>query len=680
VSVDVAQRRLRELLSRWRRARAGAASLVLAASAALGWGLTVHLPRTAAILATVAVTLAALAWVLRERAVELGDIARHLDRSLAELEDSAELILAEPARLRPLERLQQARIAERIETAPAFRLPRAPLVRSAAAAAAIAAAALLAFLLPKSDATAGLARADRPERSAPPELLGATISIRPPAYTGLPVRRGAWDVDVESGALVDWRLRVAGAERVALVRLPTDTVRFVKASDGWTATLEATTPSVYQIVAENGIGRTSGPLHRLGVRPDRPPGLTFTEPIGRTTLAQGSPRRIGVAADVSDDYGIAVSFLLVTVASGAGEQVKFRERRLAFDAPAGDSGRSRRLRRTLDLAALGMAPGDEAYLTAVARDDRRPNAQEGRSETVIVAIADTSAAALADFAGLPPLARPAYLRSQRQIILDTERLLADRARISRDEFQRRSAAIGDDQRLLRLRYADLLGGETVDAPALEHEHDTEENATLLSPAVKRALTAAVAAMWGAERALGTYQPQAALPHEHAALERLKEVQRSGRTYVRRTGTEPPALDLSRRLTGESKGAGGSSESVTREARIALPAIRAALATLERMRNGIRPDPASRASLSVAIDEVAARAAAGSASGLDALRALRDVTDSLDASVAAARCGGCLAIARRELWALLPPAEPAPVAPPPAGRVGRTYVDLLSRER
>jgi uncharacterized protein DUF4175 len=679
VSVDLAHRRLRHLLSRWRRARAGSACLVMATSVALGWGLTVHLPRTAAILATVAVTLAALAWVLRGRAVELGDIARHLDRSLAELEDSAELILAESATLRPLERLQQARIAQRIETAPTFRLPRAPLVRSAAAAAAIAAAALLSFLLPKRDAADGRSRADRAERSALPELLGATISIRPPAYTGLPVRSGAWDLDVESGAIVEWRVRVAGAERVALVRLPADTVRFAKASDGWTATLEATTPSVYQIVAENSVGRTAGPLHRLGVRPDRPPSLTFTEPIGRTTLAPGSARRIRVAADASDDYGIVESFLLVTVASGAGEQVKFRERRLPFDAQSGDSGRSLRLRRTLDLATLGVVPGDEAYLTAVARDGRHPDAQEGRSETVIVAIADTGAAALADFAGLPPLARPAYLRSQRQIILDTERLLGDRARIRPDEFHRRSAAIGDDQRLLRLRYADLLGGETVDAPELGHEHDTEENATLLSPAVKRALTAAVAAMWDAERALGTYEPRAALPHERVALERLKEVQRSGRIYVRRTSTEPPALDLSRRLTGQSKGAGGSSESVAREARVALPAIRAGLAVLERLRNGIRPDPASRASLTAAIDEVAARAAAGSASDLDAVRALRDVTDSLDASVPAG-CGGCLAIAVRELWALLPPVEPAPVAPPPAGRVGRTYVDLLSRER
>jgi len=325
----------------------------------------------------------------------------------------------------------------------------------------------------------------------------------------------------------------------------------------------------------------------------------------------------------------------------------------------------------------------------VARDGRRPSAQEGRSETVIVAIADTAAAALAEFAGLPPLARPAYLRSQRQIILDTERLLRERARIARDQFRERSAAIGEDQRLLRLRYADLLGGETVGDAAdrstadpgqvggLVHEHDTEENATLLSPEVKRALTAAVARMWEAERALRTFEPRAAVPHEYAALEGLKEVQRSGRTYVRRTGTPPPPLDLSRRLTGELKGAGASSEAQTREARLALPAARAALAVLERALGGIRPGPEGRAALAGAVDEIAGRAASGPPHELATLRALQSVIDSLESP---APCGGCLAAATRGVWALLPAAEPAPAADAPAGRLGQTYLDLLAGER
>ena len=438
------------------------------------------------------------------------------------------------------------------------------------------------------------------------------------------------------------------------------------------------TPAVYQLIAENAAGRSSGPLHRLGVRPDRPPVLALAHPTGRTTLEPGAARRIDVSAHAWDDYGIAESFLLVTVASGAGEQVKFRERRLPLRTTTIDSTRSLTLRGTVDLAALGLEPGDEAYLTAVARDGRRPGPQEGRSETAIVAVADTSGAEQADFAGLPLLLRPAALRSQRQIILDTERLLRDRRRIGRDEFQSRSAAIGQDQHLLRLRYAELLGGETVEGAELGHEHDTEENATLLSPEVKRGLTAAVDRMWKAEGQLGTFEPRAALPHEYAALERLKEIQRAGRTYVRRTGTEPPALDLSRRLSGELKGAGASTESLTRERRLALPATRAALGELARMREGTEPDGGQGLNtLEAAFREIADRARGGTEEDVEALRSLRSTIDSLRTP---APCGGCLASAERRLYALLPRAEPAPGVTPPVGRIGRAYLELLAGQR
>jgi hypothetical protein len=687
MSLDLARDQLLRLLRRWRRARAGAASLTLAAAAAFGWALAARLPLAGALALAAGAGLGALVWVFRGESVGLADIARHLDRSLPELEESAELILADPEALSPLERLQQVRVAERARSVEAVRLPRGPFVRAAAASAAISAASVLAVLLPPPGT--GPARdASRPGR--PPILGDANITVRPPLYTHLPLRSSGWELDVESGATVSWRVRVADAERVSLVRLPADTLRLRREGARWTAALGATTPAVYQLIAENAAGRASGPLHRLGVRPDQPPSLEFTQPVGRTTLDAGAPRRVRIAARASDDYGIAQTFLLVTVASGAGEQVKFRERRLPLEATSRDTGRSLALGSTLDLGALGMGPGDEAYLTAVARDARAPTAQEGRSETVIVAIADTGAAAVADFAGLPSLVRPAHLRGQRQIILDTERLLAERARITRDDFRTRAIAIGDDQRLLRLRYAELLGGETVgdagdrstadpglSGESLTHEHDTEENATLLSPEVKLTLTAAVAQMWEAERSLRTFEPRAALPHELGALERLKEVQRAGRVYVRRTGAEPPALDLTRRLTGELKGAGASSETVAQEPAVTLPAARAALVALGRMQSGAGADASSRAALAAAVDEIAARAAAGSAAELGALRALRGVLDSLEAQ---GRCGGCLAIAARQLWALLPPAEASPAAPEPPGRVGQAYLDLLARER
>ena len=677
MSLDSGRMRILALARRWTLMRAGGVGLAIVASAALGWAVVGRVAAPVALALSLGVAIGACLWLMRGGSIGPTQVARHLDRSAPSLEESAELILADPERLAPLERLQQARIAERIERLPPVRLPLTPLRRGATIAGAIAAIALLSLLVPARAARPEHAGANRAPASRLPLLGTMEITVRPPRYTGLPARTGAPDLEVESGALVMWRVR-ASAERVALVRLPADTSWMRRAGDGWTLELDAVTPAVYQLVAENPAGRSSGPLHRLGVLPDRPPVVALAHPTGRSTLEPGAPRRIGVSAHGWDDYGIAESFLLVTVASGAGEQVKFRERRLPLRTTTIDSTRSLTLRGTVDLAALGLQPGDEAYLTAVARDGRRPGPQEGRSETAIVALADTSAAELADFAGLPTLLRPAALRSQRQIILDTERLLRERSRITRDEFRSRSAAIGQDQHLLRLRYAELLGGETVEGADLGHEHDTEENATLLSPEVKRGLTEAVDRMWQAEGKLGTHEPRAALPHEYAALERLKEIQRAGRTYVRRTGGEQPALDLSRRLSGEVKGAGGSTESLTRERRLALPATRAALEQLARLRNGVGSEGGrSLTTLEAAFREVAARAGEGTGVDVEALRALRSTIDSLRSP---APCGGCLASAERRLYALLPRAEPAPGVAPPVGRTGRAYLELLAGPR
>ena len=677
MSLDAGRARIHALVRRWTLMRAGGACLAIAASAALGWAFAGRVSAPAALAMSLAVAFGACFWLARGSGAGPVQVARHLDRSAPSLEESAELILADPERLAPLERLQQARIAERLERLAQVRIPITPLRRGAAVAGAIAAIALLSLLVPARAARPEHPAAGREIASGLPVLGGIEVTVRPPAYTGLPPRTGTPDLEVESGALVTWRAQ-ANAERVALVRLPADTSWLRRIGSRWTVELEAVTPAVYQLVAENAAGRSSGPLHRLGVRPDRPPLLALAHPTGRTTLESGAARRIDVSAHAWDDYGIAESFLLVTVASGAGEQVKFRERRLPLRTTTIDSTRSLTLRGTVDLAALGLEPGDEAYLTAVARDGRRPGPQEGRSETAIVAVADTSGAEQADFAGLPLLLRPAALRSQRQIILDTERLLRDRRRIGRDEFQSRSAAIGQDQHLLRLRYAELLGGETVEGAELGHEHDTEENATLLSPEVKRGLTAAVDRMWKAEGQLGTFEPRAALPHEYAALERLKEIQRAGRTYVRRTGTEPPALDLSRRLSGELKGAGASTESLTRERRLTLPATRAALGELALMREGTEPDGGQGLNtLEAAFREIADRARGGTEEDVEALRALRSTIDSLRTP---APCGGCLASAERRLYALLPRAEPAPGVTPPVGRIGQAYLELLAGQR
>ena len=54
---------------------------------------------------------------------------------------------------------------------------------------------------------------------------------------------------------------------------------------------------------------------------------------------------------------------------------------------------------------------------------------------------------------------PEYFRSQRQIIIDTEKLIAKRKKITDKEFKSASNEIGFDQKTLRLRYGQYLGEE-----------------------------------------------------------------------------------------------------------------------------------------------------------------------------------------------------------------------------
>jgi hypothetical protein len=190
---------------------------------------------------------------------------------------------------------------------------------------------------------------------------------------------------------------------------------------------------------------------------------------------------------------------------------------------------------------------------------------------------------------------PAYFRSQRQVIIDTEALIKQRRNLSADEFMLRSDTIGVDQRLLRLRYGQFVGMEAEETPKpplptsdkdtppepehydgdghdhgsapespvfgslgdvtaeYGHTHDESEAATLLDPGTRALLKAALDAMWEAELNLRSGRPEAALPFENIALENIKKVQQATRIYLPRIGSQQPPIDLARRLTGKREG-------------------------------------------------------------------------------------------------------------------------------
>ncbi|NJL15483.1 MAG: hypothetical protein HC913_22400, partial [Microscillaceae bacterium] len=104
-------------------------------------------------------------------------------------------------------------------------------------------------------------------------------------------------------------------------------------------------------------------------------------------------------------------------------------------------------------------------------DNRQPRPQVSRSLTFFVALADTTAPTEAMALGDGLKVLPEYFRSQRQLIIDTEKLIREKPRLPRPEFEERSNNIGVDQKILRLRYGRFLGEEFESQIGGHHHHE-----------------------------------------------------------------------------------------------------------------------------------------------------------------------------------------------------------------
>lgn len=618
----------------------------------------------------------------RRRPVGAAEVARHLDRAFPSLEESSDLVLAEPAELAFVERLERVRVERALAAAAPVPVPRDPSAGATLIAGVIAAVAgVVLLMLPAAVRVTG-SSAGRGNPAHGVAIGGAKVRIIPPAYTGAPERnQREWDIDAPEGAEITWRIS-ADADSAWITTSSGDTLPLRTNGGERVATLRASASLLYQVTAVRGAERRSSDLHRVAVQADAPPTLLVVAPQSRVRLGPRDVLRVPVEIHAGDDWGVGPARLVATLTSGEGEAVKFREQTIPLvrGAASGDLPHGVRFATTLDLAALGLKPGDELYFHAEAADQRAPSPNTARSETVFLSLADTGRQDVATIAGIAVSLAPEFFRSQRQIIMDTEKLIADRPRITLETFRNRSNDIGLDQSLLRSRYGQYVGDETETGgdPEAGHQHDTPENATLLAASVKSQLKAALAQMWEAELRLRTYRPADALPYEYRALEHLKEAQQSARVYVQRVGFEPPPLDPARtRLTGKLEGIGSRTDHDSIGAEIAYPATRTAIAALSGATAGAPLPAATIAALEHAMAELAPRAAADSAV-FSSIRSVQALTDSARAG---ARCAGCSARALGGLLRAVPAAGPLPAsAREPAGALARRYFELLESAR
>ncbi|MGJ7918163.1 hypothetical protein ACI48D_22170 [Massilia sp. LXY-6] len=562
--------------------------------------------------------------------------AAWLDAALPELEDSAALLLRAES---PVAQLQRRRLLARIEASLTGARVRV-IVRERARPGlpwlagnlALAALAWGSALLPHGGrpAGSGLPAMTKPAPAAVAAEL--TVKLTPPRYTGVEASSSApRDLQAPEQTVVEWCQKQPAADTETIELSDGQLLHPGRECARWTAT-------------ESIFWRWRGARYTLKVLPDGAPEIVVTQPNEIIKELARDATQAAMAISVRDDYQVKQATLHLTLARGSGENIRFSDREMPI--PAGRDPRRRDWAKNWTLADLGMEPGDELYFFVRATDNAaRPHTVQ--SPTYTLRLPAPPAEEDEQVSALPVMVKPESLRSQRQIIIDTEQLIVDMRvgdmrvkKMDAASVRERSEAIAADQAALRRRYGQFLGEESTLFGKDEHDddhggggnnkpqdvlhefghaHDQAENATLFDDATKKVLRRALSAMWDAENALRALTPKTALPPEHKALDAIKELQQSERIYLHKTAFAPPPIKEDKRMTGDMAGAA----SKRREQSAAPDGVPAGLRDLVRALAGDGPLPSLWTR--TAHDWVRARIGADE-QRLAAQRAIQDVTD------------------------------------------------------
>jgi len=508
------------------------------------------------------------------------DVSRFVNNHYPELEESADLLLQNETALSMLQQLQRNKIENII---PNLAQPKEPLKRLYFGLAILAVALLISFgitKIPQISKTDSIIQKNKNQvptikENIPAEISAFSATIIPPAYTGKGERKQKqFTIAAETGATVNWKIETnIGIKKLKLIFNDNESISLKAlnaAHTQWIYSKTINKSGFYQLDLD---GKKSD-LYQMEVIPDLPVTIKIIQPKQHTTIDIGQPQKFDLKASLSDDYGINDAFISATMASGKGEGVSFTEKKLSFNTSF-DNKKNISLNKLIDLKSLGMKPGDELYFFIKAMDN---HGQSSRSDVYFVSIVDTTE--LMSLAGMTNGVNlvPEYFRSERQIIIDTEKLLKEQSTLPAATFKTRSNDLGIDQKLLRLRYGQFLGEENEteiggdhddhdehaehkaesekfgDVSAImdkyAHKHDIAEDATFFEPEMKAQLKAVLTEMWNAELRLRTYKPQEALPYEYKALRLLKDLQQKSRAYVAKTTVKVSALKPEKRLSGE----------------------------------------------------------------------------------------------------------------------------------
>lgn len=493
-----------------------------------------------------------------------------INAEVPQMEDSSVLLLHAETSLAQLQKQRLLRrIVQVIDTSAVNRIERQHLrLNMGFGASLITVGALLALAMwltaAKLTQSATTGKTNTPLIAAPTTLH---MFITPPGYTGVKAfDTEAKELQVPEHSEVRWCLPASG-----------DTVGSAKSIELSNGESLKFTDSCAQAVATESIFWTwNGSRTTLKVLIDQAPTISITTPGELIQTLSPETKFAAVALTIHDDYRISNASLHLTLARGSGENIRFIDKEIAI--PQSSDPTMRQWHKQFSLAELSMETGDELYFFVRATDNAvlHPHISVSPTYTLRIPLPLVEAEATSV---LPILVKPESLRSQRQIIIDTEQLISDmntNRKMSPALVRARSEAIASAQGSLRRRYGKFLGeesslfedksdehdehegaqqeGKQVNMAAqYGHAHDQAENATLFDDATKKILRRVLSAMWDAEKALRAITPQPALPFENRALEAIKLLQQADRIYVHKTAFTPPTIKEEKRMSGDILG-------------------------------------------------------------------------------------------------------------------------------
>lgn len=404
------------------------------------------------------------------------------------------------------------------------------------------------------------------------------VRVVPPAYSGLSAEDvlGEAPVRALAGSQIEVRLTAQGAFESA-------TLGFGGATHPMSALGEGLFSGSFIVLASGAFetrliadDKTApAPIVRaVEVYTDAPPEARITQPAS-DQLLRGVPNApLPISFIARDDLGLADVALKYIRSRGEGDAAQFTNGTIPLGSVERGNAREWRGVAAIDLSRLGVQSGDTLVYWIEARD-RTPSANNtGRSASLAVSILAPEPIKL-NLGDLGPNEIGRFLLSQRMIIINTEKLHKERARLSREQLSKRSQEIAADQRDFKNSFNDYIkfegaGGEPehqsegvdkTDAAEIEErvrEADEERTGAHMhgipeppqgTPSNVRDMIYAIRAMWDAEEALSLSDTAKALTHEREALTRLKRAQLAVR-YVPPIVARSKPIDLKRRYAGE----------------------------------------------------------------------------------------------------------------------------------